>query len=82
MADPLDRAEVQEEEFAQAHELVEFLSMEIQWVQVVCGEGIVRVAYRHKTTDPNLTKLPERMTYLSEEWVNRDGEWYLDLKRQ
>ena len=44
MADPLDRAEVQEEEFAQAHELVEFLSMEIQWVQVVCGEGIVRVA--------------------------------------
>lgn len=82
MTDPHDRAEIQEDQFARAHQMVEFLSKEVQWVQIVCGEGIVRVAYRHKTTDPSLTKLPQRWTYVSERWVDRDGEWYLDLKTQ
>ncbi len=80
MTDPYDRAGIQEDQFARAFQTVEFLSKEVQWVQVTCGEGIVRVAYQHKTTDPSLTKLPQRWTFVSERWVNRDGEWYLDLK--
>lgn len=82
LSDPQDRVEISEETFARTHDLIEFVSKQIRWVQVTGGEGTVRVAYRLKTIDPSLTKLPPQLKYVNERWVDRDGEWYLDLKSQ
>ncbi|MGD2109600.1 MAG: hypothetical protein PVI86_09430 [Phycisphaerae bacterium] len=82
LTDPEDRREVPEDGFAETHSLVEFLSSEVLWVQAVGGEGTLRVGYRYRTTDPNLSKLPPQLKYLNEKWIKRHGEWYLDISSE
>ncbi|MBU0718086.1 MAG: hypothetical protein KJ749_07550, partial [Planctomycetes bacterium] len=81
MSDPDDHYVVSEPMFVDALEIVEYVSYEIVWVEVLGEQGRVRVAYTHKATDPSLTKMPPKINIVNEEWVLRDNEWYLDLAR-
>ncbi len=80
LTDPRDWAEVPEDDFVEVESLFEYLSYELGWVQVLGEDGKVRVAYRHKVSDPSLTKLPARSIWLVEKWIKYDNEWYRDLK--
>ncbi len=82
MTDPQDRAEVDEDTFARGNEMVGYLDRTVHWVQVIGDSGTIRVSYEYKLNDPSLTKLPPQVRTLDESWVQRDGEWYLDLKPQ
>ncbi len=80
MSDPKDHADIAEHELAEAKDLTIYIDREIHWIQVIGDYGIVRVAITHKINDPNLTKLPARIIMKDEQWVRRDGTWYLDLR--
>ncbi len=79
--DPPDRPAVPPEEFAKSQSLTEYLGHELEWVEVIGDHGRVRVAYRHRLTDPSLTKLPPTTEPVIEHWVKRDNRWYRDMIR-
>lgn len=81
LVDPNDRGTVDEVSFAESMDRLRFLETTVQWVQVVGNEGVIRVDYRHRFNDPNLTKMVPRNLALNEEWVRVEGTWFLDLKR-
>jgi len=81
MSDPRDKDDVPVEEFVDAESRFAYLSYELHWVEVQGDRGSVRVSYRHKVTDPSLTKLLARVAVLTEHWKKRDGQWYRDLIR-
>lgn len=81
MTDPRDHGDVPQDRFAQELEKVEYISHEVQWVEVVGERGSVRVVYRHRLNDPSLTKLPPSAVSVVEPWIKCENEWYLDLKR-
>ncbi|MCP4591281.1 MAG: hypothetical protein GY842_11075 [bacterium] len=82
LSDPEDRVEVSAEDFSSAYDQIEFLSYELLWVEVLQGTGVgkVRARIEHRLLDPNLTKLPPSTPTISETWVKRGEQWYLDLK--
>jgi len=80
LVDPQDRGSVPEAEYARVEGLFDYLGRELHWVEVVADRGRVRVSYLHKSTDPNLTKLPTRTTVITENWIERNGEWFIDLR--
>jgi hypothetical protein len=82
LVDPADRDKVSESEYAESEGLFDYLDYDVKWVEVVADQGKVRVNYRHKVNDPNLTKLPEREAELTESWVKVNNEWYRDLKKR
>ena len=81
LGDPNDREAIPYDQFERAYELLTYLDSEVHWVEVVGQRGTVRVTYRHKLNDPNLTKLPVDTTTMNEDWILVDGEWYVDNKR-
>lgn len=80
MSDPKDHDYIAEHELAEAKSLTIYLQHDVEWVQVIGDNGVVRVAITHKINDPNLTKLPERVVVKNEHWIRRDGQWYMDLR--
>lgn len=82
LTDPADREDVPEDEYAQVEGLFEYLAHEVDWVEVVGQRGRIRVSYEHKVTDTSLSKLPAMTATMIETWIQRDNEWYRDLKRQ
>jgi hypothetical protein len=82
LVDPEDHEAVSPAEYAESEGLFDYISCDVKWVEAVADHGKVRVAYHHKVTDPNLTKLPAREAELTEFWVKVNNEWYRDLKRR
>jgi len=80
--DPGDRNDVSLAEYSESEGLFDYLACDVKWAEVVADQGKVRVNYRHKVTDPNLTKLPPRDAEITEYWVKVNNEWYRDLKRR
>jgi len=79
LVDPPDR--IAESAFVSNAGATIYLEHRLIWVEVLGERGTVRVTYKHKPGDPSMTKVrPEEKT-VSEFWVNREGEWYRDLKR-
>ena len=81
MSDPRDRDKVTEEQFTSAESRFDYLEHELHWIEVIGNFGRSRVAYSHKLSDPNLSKLPPRDGILTEDWVLYDGVWFRDLNR-
>jgi hypothetical protein len=81
MCDPADRIEVDEDAMREAEERIIYVEHEIDWVEVIEGSGRVRVLYRHKLSDPSLSKMRVQALYVIEDWVEREGVWYRDLVR-
>lgn len=79
--DPEDQIPVPEWRFAEAEQRLAYLSNEVHWVEVLGDRGHIRVSYEHKSNDPSMTKFPVRKTPITEYWIQRDGEWYLDIRR-
>jgi len=82
MTDPRDRETVTFDMYVEAEELFEYLSCQVEWVEVIKEFGRVRVNYRHKVTDKSLEKLGAKDGILTERWVLIDNQWYRDLKRR
>jgi len=79
--DPDDLSRVSEQQFIAAESLIEHIDHVVDWVEVLGDSGRVRVGYRHRLSDPNLTKLTPTTLYVIEPWIRRDNEWYRDLDR-
>ncbi len=78
--DPRDKTDISEQDLANQLRLLQMVSSEIHWIEVLGGKGTVHADVTHKVTDPNLSKLPPQTAVVDEQWVKVDGEWYLDLK--
>lgn len=81
LTDPRDHEEVEEHHLAEAEERIVYVDYEVDWVEVIKNRGRVRVLYRHKLADPNLSKLAVRGMYVTEDWIMLDNTWYRDLIR-
>ena len=81
LCDPRDRATIDEKEFNLAEGMIDYLSHDLDWVEVIGRRGRIRVGYRHKLADPSLTKLQPTTTFVIEYWVKRGDSWYRDMKR-
>lgn len=81
LLDPEDVAEIAFESFEASLNMVEYQDCEVIWIEAIAGHGRVRVSLVQKLLDPSLTKLPPENRQLTERWIQRDGIWYLDLKR-
>ncbi len=81
LCDPGDREAIPEDEFIRAQSSIEYLSHELDWVEVIGQRGRIRVGYHHKLTDPSLTKLQPTTMFVIEHWVIHGNNWYRDLKR-
>ncbi|NNF42951.1 MAG: hypothetical protein HKN62_07860 [Phycisphaerales bacterium] len=79
MNDPEDRPLVPEGQFVANQSLTKYVSHDVYWVEVVQQRGIVRVEVKQKLSDPSLSKLPPDHIVINERWINRDGEWYIDI---
>lgn len=79
--DPRDREQIDLTVFSDSHELIEYISCNVHWVEVIGDSGIVRATVHHKINDPSLTKMDARDAAIREEWIRFEGEWYLDTKR-
>jgi len=79
LTDPQDEQVVSNEDFAKAHEQFEYIAHDVQWVEVIGDRGKVRFSFRHKLTDPSLTKVPPKDVVITEAWILLGDEWFLDL---
>jgi hypothetical protein len=79
LSDPTIRDDIPREEYAQAQQMIEYLSCNVRWVEARGEHGSVRVEILHKLNDPSMTKLPPRTIAVTERWLKVDGEWYRDL---
>lgn len=79
--DPLDQPRMPEEAFVDMHQLLEYRTCKVNWVEAVGDLGRVHVTYTRKVTDPSLSKLPVETVSEIEEWIKTNGEWYRDLVR-
>ena len=56
--DPRDKTDISEQDLANQLRLLQMVSSEIHWIEVLGGKGTVHADVTHKVTDPNLSKLP------------------------
>jgi len=79
--DPYDQPRMPVESLQEMEGLMEYLSYDLKWVEVIGEMGRVHVIYRRKVTDPSLSKLPPETAVETEEWIRVNDEWYRDLSR-
>lgn len=77
-SDPSQHGALEAAEAAGMESQIEYLSHDVQWVEVIGDRGTVRVNLEFRLRDPNMRKLPVRNEVINDRWVRRDSEWYLD----
>jgi hypothetical protein len=76
LMDPEEHGKIPLELMTERENLYRYLSRQVQWVEVVGGNGRVRVRYETKRTDPSLTKMAPEVKDVTERWVKRGDTWY------
>jgi hypothetical protein len=77
---PEFRAKTPLQKFLDNRSMYLYVSHRLEWVEVIEGQGRVKVAYTRKLNDPSVSKMsPEEQTAL-EEWVKVNGQWYRQVK--
>ncbi len=79
MCDPADLPDDPEARSVPKYLPLQFLEYELLWLEVIGDHGSIRLIMTHRIDDPSLSKLPPQRLVMTEQWVKRDGQWYLDL---
>lgn len=83
VTDPNDHDQISEDEFVRVHEAlsVRYLDYRIEWVEVAqaADRGRVRVTFTTTLTDPTVSKIGDKTQSVEEQWVEVDGNWFLDI---
>lgn len=76
---PQTKARTTPARFADAMTNLNYLEMQLDWVEVIGTNGRALVFYKMKLNDPAMQKLEPKWMAEVESWEKIDGEWYLNL---
>ena len=81
LVDPRDVEHIHEEDWNEMNNIWRYLDAEVLWIEVLKGadKGRIHARYTRKINDSSMTKTPPQDDVVTEEWIQLDGQWYMNV---